>query len=390
MFHKQLTAVLLYLFCNFSIAVAGGALDSTGRNSIKTKNIGEVVELIKKSKEKKGIRPAESLAAAEEALALAKKIDDTLFIVLSLNQLGRVYSYMEYPERAMEVLLKAVVLCEKSGLKKELSASYNEIGGIFYNQSDYKMAGKYFSKSLDIRLYLDEDKVAISSSLNNVGETFRLKGDNRTALVYYERALEINEKLGVKTSIAANCANIGYIYLNQDKFEDALKYFTKGNEAAISGGDKKDLANPLINLGLYHLKMGDAAKAVDYFSKGLQAAKDVYQRLDQIDAVKGLSDAYAKLGDHKKAYAYLSEYYRKKDSVQTLEKERKLLELHLKLETMQKEKIKKPEDDETSVNETQGSQKTLIYMIGCAGTVAILAIVFLFLNRKRKKSSINK
>lgn len=346
-----------------------------------------VETLIRKASDLKGVQPKQALDAANEALDLARRMGDTMEIIHAYTHLGILYNYMSYHERALENILKGASLAEDRHLQKELADAYNQAGGVFYNQGDFDMAGKYFSKSLEIRLYLG-DKENIAASYNNVGESYRLKGDHKTALEYYTRAMSINEALGRKRWLSINCANIGYIYLEENNFPKALEYFTRQNETALAGGDKKDYASPLNNLGSYYLKTNDASKAIEYFNKGLAAARDVYAKQDIIDAIKGLSEAYAMQGDHKKAYEFLSQYMMKKDSVQNNDKERELLEINLRFETVEKERAIQTLEEEKKIAELQSSRQHIIIYSLSGGIIFLVAFasVLFYANRQKRKS----
>src|ERR1051325_549202 len=372
---------LLFFYCLLSFTAFGTGNDSLAKGDARD----EVEKLLQHAEDIKGSDPKAALNSAEEALDLAKKNNDSLAIIHAYIGAGKVCNYLGNHQKALDYLLKAVEMSERSAYKKELGLAYNETGGVFYNEGDYERAGKYFAKALEVRLYLD-DKEDIAGSLNNVGETYRLKGDKRTALEYYNRALAINTELGKKRWLSINCANIGYIYLDDKNFPKALEFFTKQYDNAEGGGDKKDLASPLNNLGRYYLETGDPKKALDYFGRGMSSAENVFATNDMIDALKGLSDAYALSGDHRSAYEFLCRYILKKEELQNNEKEKQLLELELPFEkTLQEKRILDMESEGRSNSITLASRLHLIYAL-IAGLALLGAATAYLIYLQRKKN----
>jgi tetratricopeptide (TPR) repeat protein len=380
---KQARLVFLFIFLSPYFAIGNDPLPVSPDKETSKK---EIEKLIAHAEDIKGSDPQAALNSAEEALGLAKRINDTLSIVHAYTKVGRVCNYLGYHDKALKNILAAVDLCEKCGLKKELGLAFNEAGGIFYNQGDYERAEKYFSKGLEVRLYLN-DKEDIAASLNNVGETYRLKGDTKTALEYYTRALAINTELKRERWLSINCANIGYIYMSEKDYPKALEFFNDQYEHALKGGDKKDLASPMNNLGNYYLKTGDPLKALEFFGKGMTAAGAVFGNQDVVDALKGLSDAYALSGNHEKAYELLSQYIVKKEELQNLAKERQLLELELPFEkNMQEKRIQELESQAKDTEAMLRSRNNVLLTL--VGTLALLCIAVLsLLLRLRKRHS---
>ena len=376
----------LTAFFLFFLAAHAGGEDSLQQPKKKI-DTAEVEKLIRNAGAQEHFNPMVSLSLSQEALTEALASENPLCIVHAYIRLGITYNSMTFHEKALENILKAVDLCKKHDFQKELANAFNEAGGVFYNQADYKMAGEYFSKALRIRESLGDAR-GVAGSLNNVGESYRVEKDFKTALIYYKRAMQINDSLKNRRWVGINLSNMGAIYLEQKDFEKALDCFTKQLTLLRNENIREDMHDAHCNLGNYWLVRDDAQKALSYFTDALSAARSVYSKQGIIDAMEGLSKTYAMLKDYPKAYEYLNAYMVKKDSVRNIERERNLLQMNLRFRSEQTEhEIQKLESDkkafEAERSEQEGRIRKLYWLLGLlCSSFLVLSVVLL---RKRRR-----
>ncbi|MBL4654584.1 MAG: hypothetical protein COC01_09230, partial [Bacteroidetes bacterium] len=130
--------------------------------------------------------------------------------------------YIANPELDLELNQRILSLCEIN-LEKELSdqekmfftsrlaSSYNNIGIIYDDQSDYPRALDYYFKALKIYEELGNKadyakassaKQGMAASYNNIGVIYKNQSDYPRALDYYFKVLKIYEELGNKADYA--------------------------------------------------------------------------------------------------------------------------------------------------------------------------------------------
>ena len=74
----------------------------------------------------------------------------------------------------------------------DIATAYDNIGEVYKDLGDYKMAQVYQEKALRIRLCVfGENHPGVARSYRNVGYQYSLLGDHVRALEYYSKALEI-------------------------------------------------------------------------------------------------------------------------------------------------------------------------------------------------------
>lgn len=98
----------------------------------------------------------------------------------------------------MEFHLKALKIYESVFGENHLTTagSYDNIGTIYLNKSDFNIALEYYRSALKaLEPILDDNHLAIALTYKDIGEVCIYKGDYPQALDCYQKALEIREKM---------------------------------------------------------------------------------------------------------------------------------------------------------------------------------------------------
>ncbi|MCK4665039.1 MAG: CHAT domain-containing protein, partial [Bacteroidales bacterium] len=157
-------------------------------------------------------------------------------------------------DKALEYYLKALeIFKELLGEKHTtVASSYNNIGLVYDDKSEYDKSLEYHFKSLEIKKeLLGEKHTDVASSYANIGNVYTDKSEYDKALEYYFKSLEIiKELLGEKhTNVALSYNNIGFVYTDKSEYDKALEYYQLGIASVLKKFN--DTANismvPLIN-----------------------------------------------------------------------------------------------------------------------------------------------
>ena len=154
------------------------------------------------------------------------------------------------------------------------SRFFNNLGSVFYRNSDYHNALEYYQKSLAIykKLVGSEDLV-LAMSLNNVGSTFNLQGDQQKALEYHNRALAIRQKvLGSQhPDVAQSLYNIGGVHATNGDYKESLEYLRRAlaiREKVLAPGHPL-VASVLDGIGDVLRNQSQYQKALEYYRRAL-------------------------------------------------------------------------------------------------------------------------
>lgn len=200
-------------------------------------------------------------AKKADSLAAIYEIDSTR--IKALNDLCYAYINSGNRKKAIECNNKALILSEKTGLKKEMLYTTFFKGYYYYS-------GGVSDSSL---FYLNK---AYKGALNIKNAALQLKCLN---------------------SIAAN-------YLNQGNYNEALANFTKAYNIADSTNNKKQLTNLSLNIGTTLLYNEDLNRAIDYFKKVISLSDSTDISIAYATAYNNLGACYSRMADHEKAISY--------------------------------------------------------------------------------------
>jgi len=159
-------------------------------------------------------------------------------------------------------------------VRKHLANTYNYLGVLSKEQSDYKNALDYYLEALKIDEELN-DKAGMAKRLGNIGLILYDEADYPKALDYTFRALKMDEELKNKNGIARHLGNLGLIYKQQNDYKKALNYYFKALTLAEELENKQLQMNSLGNMGVIYREEQDHDKAREHFLKSLKIAEEI-------------------------------------------------------------------------------------------------------------------
>ena len=262
-----------------------------------------------------------------DSLKLFIKTAKDTTLVNSLVSLSDYY-LQNSPDSGLYYSSKAMKLAEKTGFKRGLCYSYDDIGVIYAIQANYPIAREYFLKSLKIKQELGDKKGVSGLYLNiagqqgkytealdynlkslkifeeihfkageamnysDIGLLYKAMNNDSLALECYFKSLKIHEELDLKGAISSNCNNIGNIYVDQKKYSLALEYFLKALKIKKEIGDRPGEASCYTNIGGVYQKQGDNASALKYFESALKIMKELNDRIGVIENIIGVGEVF--------------------------------------------------------------------------------------------------
>lgn len=367
----------------------------------------------------------EALRIYEEALGIAKGINNSTYIASSLQGIGTAYwNQSNYP-KALEYFFRSLEIANSVKDKNGIVRNYVSIGIVYMEQSDYPKALDFYFKALKISEEL-KDKNKILAITTNIGIIYKELHNYQKALTYYFRGLMISEEAGDKSAIATQYGNIGVVYMDKKEYVSALNYFLKALTIFEDLGDKNGIAINLGNIGMAYQNTKDFDKALYYYNQalslnnelgringiarqlgnigGLYVLKKEYgpgekyllravSISDSIGALELtrsfeelLSDLYVKSNRPQPAFEHFKKFIAVRDSIFSQENKNKTLRSEMRFEFEQKEAKTRAEQEikEILYKEEIKQQRTIRLGITAISIISIL-ISFLLFNRYRLK-----
>jgi serine phosphatase RsbU (regulator of sigma subunit) len=264
----------------------------------------------------------------------------------AFNNIGYIYQNQGDVKLALEFYHKGLKIQEEIGDQKGLAQSLNNIGYIFQSQNDVPKTLDYYNRSLTIREKINDQK-GIAESLNNLGLVYRKNGDPnckseikdacmragvQKALEYYLRSLKIKEEVNDVNGIGISLNNIGGIYNYLGYNDKALDYFRRSLILREKNNDKQGQSISLNNIGGIYFKKKDYKQAEENCLKSLEIAQELGFPDFIRRSAETLKNIYKAKGDDKKAMQMFELYVAMRDSINSREAQRESQKQHFKLE----------------------------------------------------------
>lgn len=359
----------------------------------------------------------EALTSLEEAKEINEDLNDTLYKVRILNELGSVYrrlskfydalnmhsmaleSFKNFEndneltatyvflgiindvlgnyDQALYYHQQALELNKKADDAAGIAGSLHNIGILYQKLAKYDQALHYYNQALKYWEELDS-KNGLSSTYNSLGAVNELTGNYTEALKYYQMALKILEETGSKFSIAIPLNNIGSIYEKIGLLDDAGNYLQRAIELRESVGDKNGTAGSMILLASVYNKQGKPDLAIRTAKQGLDIVKQTGGLSSIREAHSVLAEIYEDNGYYKEALIEYKNYKAVHDSMFNSESQQVIAELQ--------EKYKSDEQkQQIEILEKQSEIDTLYRTLLMGGFLFVLLTLVLLYNRYRHK-----
>lgn len=140
----------------------------------------------------------EAIAYANKALSIIETIPDSESeIATTMTNLALLYFKAEKPEKAKELLEKALSLFEQSGGNTDAhySGALAGVAEAWYHMQDYNKALEYYDKALaEVKLHFGEN-MSYAILCDNCAAVCGKLGDTNKQADYQKRAIEVRERI---------------------------------------------------------------------------------------------------------------------------------------------------------------------------------------------------
>ena len=235
--------------------------------------------------------------------------------IISYNKIGRLYFEQSDYQKAKEYLEKALSVNKSISnvCDKDTAKIYDDLGSVFWKQGDHKTALKFLKYALKLRkATLGIAHCDTAESYNNIGLVYDDMNKFPEALRFFEKSLSILEKSShTKISdLATVYGNMGFVYTHMKKLDKAFEYCKKclKIKREVLGINHPATATAYHNIGKVHLEQNNYSMALKYFKKAMKIDEDILgsDHPDTATDYNSLGIAYFKTKDYKKALSYLN------------------------------------------------------------------------------------
>ncbi len=273
---------------------------------------------------------------AQQALALAIKLDNQKSVGRIHNKLGDLYWYKGDYGSSSEHYFEAITIFEKLNDKASIADCYRNIGWIYFYQENYNQSLIQYFKALDINTGLNRGK-EIAENYNDIGLVYIEQKKYKEAIDNYNSALKIQIEIGNKQGISANFGNLSTVYGKLGKLDLAIAYNEKSINIAKEIGNKRYLADSYCNHGEFFIKSKRYNEAIFFLHRSINYAKGLNDKIRLKDCYGKLLTVFALQNDYQKALIYIQLSSALTDSLNNDNNSRLANEITAKYESEKKE-----------------------------------------------------
>ena len=271
----------------------------------------------------------------EKSVQLGKDIENNPFISGTYNNLALICKNNANYQKALDYFIEVQLLDEKNENKSGLSSSYNNIALIYEDMKSYDKAFMYHNKSLDIAIEIN-DTIGIARSNNNIGIINKDLDKNRLALKQFKACIPLNKKTNQYRALSQAYNNIGLCYNKLNIIDSAMIYYDSAYVLMDSIEYNYGKTFVISNMGAAYNTYKKPKKALPLLKKSLFESEEINNLLLQSNNHKELAITYEMLNKKDKAFYHLNEYLLFKDSIESTDNEKALLEQQFKLNYVRK------------------------------------------------------
>jgi two-component system, NtrC family, sensor kinase len=376
----RISLIVFCIYCYVDAFPQNVEADSLKRLLTTTTNDADKIQILEGlSYSYLSTSPDIALKFANEGLELAKKTKNIKGQAICLLALGNVFHSVGDYVKSLEMNFKAIEL--KQTLKDQnFAVNYFNIATIYTDQEDHRDAIKYIfkAKAEDEKV---NDSIGIMYDHYSLSAVYLRMHRVDSALYHGERAYELANKLDDRNLKPAILNNFGEIYLEKKQIALAAKYYHESIPFAIGINDVQVLSMDLLGLAKIYKDSHKADSAVHYARQGLGIAskskflKEAYMTADF------LKDVFKSTGRFDSALKYMEQSLVARDSLNSVEKVKKVQNLRLQ------EQERQQEIEASNLR----FQNTIRFYSVLTASVVFLVIAGLLWrnNRQRKKSYVD-
>lgn len=290
-----------------------------------------------------------AVVASLKAIAILEELKEYRRLSTNRVNLAMIYQQLNIPEKQKEYVEKGLANARLANSPTSLMTGFVQLANYYTSVFDFKMA-KHYSDS---------------------------------ASLYYSDKIDYSRKHGYLLVRAAAFQNI-------NEYDSAVVYFQKAYDNGKTAGSRWYMTEPLMQIGYIRLQQKNFSEAEKYVKMGLEIAEADSTLVFMKEGYGTLSDIYAGSGKYKDAYEYLTRYNTLRDTLQSEERKKFVLDLEKKYEVERHATQIKQLEAEKKIQELSLREKILIIQTLLGIMFTILVVGFLLMRNYRQKQKLQK
>jgi AraC-like DNA-binding protein/Tfp pilus assembly protein PilF len=221
-----------------------------------------------------------------KALLLSEKTNYDAFLPRIYNVIAEIYNHYNKDALAKMYYTKALLSCRDSST---IIVILSNIGGLEVKSGNLDSAYYYLNQSLQISKRHND--TFMHSTLNSLASYYQKIKQYDTALHYYQLSLIFSKKNKVAIREADNLSQLAKLFFEDNKIDSALYYIRLSNDLATKHNFLGILAKNFLTLSKIEETKGETKKAFEYHKK-YTALKDSVYNAEKFGDINQLQRMY--------------------------------------------------------------------------------------------------
>ncbi|MBI2279068.1 MAG: tetratricopeptide repeat protein [Bacteroidetes bacterium] len=285
-------------------------------------------------------------------------------------------------KKSLEYNNKALAIYKSVDYFSGVSTVLNNMGKIMKMQGEFEEAINLYTESIKYADLCDNIK-GKAYTIGNIGAIHYANGNYNEALECFIKAKVMHKEVNDIFGLTISLNNIGSVYRNLNMLDMALKSYNETYEICIQSGDLKQQSNSTLKMSIVYGLQKDIINAIKFGNIALVKSIEGQSGSGVLKAYKNLYDIYKKSNNVPKALDFYEKYVILKDSLNTEENQKAIIEQRIQLDYDRKliadsikfEEGKKAEIAVKNIEIEQGkTQRMMLY-----GGLSIFIILSIFI-----------
>ena len=256
---------------------------------------------------------------------------------------------------------KALKIYENSGDKYGAAICLANIADAYVQQGNYPEALKIL-RNCNNAVKEAGDMINYAGNYISIGSVYILMGKFREAIRSLDSAYAISEKLNNHYMMASAKMKLGEVYLHQNKYRPALAELILSEKLFRRVSNKSELVPVLTSAGICYTRLGNYAEAESHFKEAESISRELTSRFLMTEYYRGIEILDSARGDWRNAYRHYKMFVTNRDSINSIESTKKILQQQYQYESEKKETLAKAEQEKRDIR--QRNQRNLFIAAG--------------------------
>ncbi len=239
--------------------------------------------------------PGKGVAVADEALALASKLNQNYYLAeakkAKANNLVRSGKFDE----AFGLYEAAIKLYQQLGMSNKAGQSIKNLGVINGMLSNFDKSLEYLEQALKIFTEIGDLKQQ-AICMEQIANVLGTRSDNAKAITYFDKALKVYTDLGATAEMISLQQNKSIIYYQQGQYSKTLSCLQAALKLVDQTGDKSALPGIQTTLGNLYMRLGDYSTASTHFLKAEATEKSSGNQFGLSQCIVNTANVYNLMG----------------------------------------------------------------------------------------------